>query len=120
MSRLTYLRRVSKPLRWLAGEVKTPPISIEARRELGFLLRQLQERENLSLPHSRPMSSIGNNCHELRVTDKNKIWRLFYHLAKDAVVVLGVEEKKTRTTPKPTIDTCKKRLKSYENRSKTN
>lgn len=55
MSYLTYVRTVSKPLRWLSGEVKTPPMSTEARREMGFLLRQLQEGENLSLPHSRPM-----------------------------------------------------------------
>jgi predicted transcriptional regulator len=28
---------VSRPLRWLAGEVKTPPMSVEAPREMGFL-----------------------------------------------------------------------------------
>ena len=32
-----------KPLAWLHGEVKTPPLSQEARIEAGFLLRQLQE-----------------------------------------------------------------------------
>src|SRR5271166_1781597 len=58
---------VSKPLRWLAGEVKTPPMSVEARREMGFLLRQLQEGENLSLPSCRPMPTIGSGCSELRV-----------------------------------------------------
>ncbi len=31
-----------KPLRWLHGEVKTPPMSREARREMGMLLRELQ------------------------------------------------------------------------------
>jgi len=56
-----------KPLRWLHGEIKTPPLSVEARREMGLLLRDLQEGEMLSLPHSRPMPTIGSQCHELRV-----------------------------------------------------
>ncbi len=64
-----------KSLVWLKGEIKTPPFSREARIEAGFLLRQLQQEEMLSLPHSRPMPSIGKNCHELRITDQNKIWR---------------------------------------------
>lgn len=38
---------MSKPLSWLAGEIKTPPMSIEARREFGYLLRMLQEGEKL-------------------------------------------------------------------------
>jgi phage-related protein len=106
--------QISKPLRWLSGEVKTPPMGREARREMGFLLRQLQEGENLSLPHSRPMPSIGKACHELRVNDRNKTWRLFYFLDSKAIAVLEMDEKKTRQTPKAKIEICKKRLKSYE------
>ena len=30
----------------------------------------------LSMPVSRPMPSIGPGCHELRITDSNKIWRI--------------------------------------------
>ena len=105
---------MSKPLRWLAGEVKTPPMSLEARREFGLLLRQLQEGEPLSLPHSRPMPSIGKACHELRVNDQNKTWRLFYKIDDEAIVILDVVEKNTQQTPKATIDACEKRRKSYE------
>ena len=57
----------SKPLVWLHGEVKTPPFSQQARIEAGVLLRQLQEGESLGLPHSRPMTSIENYCHKLRI-----------------------------------------------------
>jgi hypothetical protein len=60
-----------KPLGWLHGEVKTPPFSQAARIEVGFLLRRLQAGENLGLPHSRPMPSIGQRCHELRINDQN-------------------------------------------------
>jgi phage-related protein len=103
-----------KPLRWLHGEVKTPPMSVEARREMGMLLRDLQEGEKLSLPQSRPMPSIGKRCHELRVNDEDKTWRLVYRLNPDAIVVLEVFGKKSTKTPKSVIDTCQRRLKAYE------
>jgi phage-related protein len=89
-------------------------MSTEARREMGFLLRQLQEGENLSLPHSRPMPSLGKGCHELRVNDRNRTWRLFYFLDDDAIVILEVNEKKTQKTARATKEVCQKRLKSYE------
>lgn len=78
----------SKPLVWLHGEVKTPPFSQAARIETGYLLRSLQESENLSLPHSRPMPSIGARCHELRITDRNATWRIVYRVDPDAIVIL--------------------------------
>jgi DNA-binding XRE family transcriptional regulator len=61
-----------KPLVWLKGEVKTPPFSKAGRLEAGYLLRQLQKGETLSLPHSRPMATIGPRCHELRVIDEGR------------------------------------------------
>jgi hypothetical protein len=39
-----------KPLVWMHGEVKSPPFSKPARLQAGFLLRQLQKGEKLSLP----------------------------------------------------------------------
>ena len=103
-----------KPLRWLHGEVKTPPMSTAARREMGMLLRDLQEGEMLSLPHSRPMPSIGKRCHELRVIGEKKTWRLVYRVEWLAIVILDVFEKKTTKTPRSVIDTCQGRLKMYE------
>ena len=103
-----------KPLVWLHGEVKTPPLSTEARIEAGYLLRKLQNNERLSLPQSRPMTSICAKCHELRINDKDKTWRIVYRLDDDAVVILEVFEKKSQKTPKSIIDTCKKRIISYD------
>jgi phage-related protein len=103
-----------KPLRWLHGEVKTPPMSVAARREVGSLLRDLQEGELLSMPHSRPMPVIGQRCHELRVNDQNKTWRVIYRLDSDAIVILDVFEKKTNKTPLQVIENCQRRLKLYE------
>jgi phage-related protein len=107
-----------KPLTWLHGEVKTPPFSKAARLEIGFLLRQLQRGEPLSMPQSRPMPSIGARCHELRITDADNNWRLVYRIDSDAIVILEVFAKKTGTTPKAVIATCRKRLKEYDNAGK--
>ncbi len=106
-----------KPLHWLYGEVKTPPMTIAARKEMGFLLRLLQDGETLGLPHSRPMPAIGTGCHELRVTDVSGEWRLIYALTNGAVVVLDVFHKKTRATPQTVIIQCARRLRDYHLRT---
>jgi len=102
-----------KPLVWMHGEVQTPPFSREARIEAGTLIRHLQEGENISLPHARPMPNIGQRCLELRINDENITWRIICHIAKDAVVILEVFDKKTNRTPKKVLDTCKARLKRF-------
>ena len=103
----------NRPLAWLHGEIKTPPFTPEARIEAGVLLRRLQRGESLGLPHSRPMPVIGRKCHELRIPDETKPWRVVYHLADDAVVILEVFEKRTRKTPPAVIATCQQRLNRY-------
>src|ERR1700676_2133456 len=92
-----------KPLVWLHGEIKTPPFSKAARMEAGFLLRRLQKGERLAMPVSRPMPSIGERCHELRITDVGANWRIIYRTDPDAVVIAEVFKKKTRKTPEDAI-----------------
>ena len=103
-----------KPLVWLHGQIKTPPFSEEARIEAGYLLGRLQQGEGLSLPHSRPMPSIGRRCHELRVPDRDQAWRIIYRIDPDAIVILEVFAKTTRQSPQSVIETCKERLRHYD------
>lgn len=103
-----------KPLAWLHGEVKTPPFSKQARLEAGVLLRSLQKGEKLGLPHSRPMPSIGARCHELRIRDEESNWRIVYRIDKDAIVIAEVFAKKSASTPRKVIETCKRRLRTYD------
>lgn len=103
-----------KPLVWLHGQIKTPPMSSEARIETGYLLRRLQRGEQPSMPHSRPMPSVGRRCHELRVGDANAIWRIVYRIDADAIVIADVFGKKTRTTPQSVIENCQRRFKEYD------
>jgi len=104
-----------KPLVWLEGEIKTPPFSQAARLETGYLLRRLQRGDMLGMPHSRPLPSIGPRCHELRINDERTTWRIIYRIDSDAIVILEVFSKKSRTTPKAVIDVCRKRLREYDN-----
>jgi phage-related protein len=103
-----------KPLVWLHGEVKTPPLSAAARIEAGFLLRQLQQGARLGMPHSRPMPSIGARCHELRINDAAGTWRIVFRADPDAVVIAGVFKKRTQQTPQSVLADCRRRLKEYD------
>ena len=111
-------RPADVPLVWLFGEVKTPPFSAEARVEAGFLLRRLQQGDTLGLPQSRPMPTIGAGCHELRIPDRSVTWRIVYHVAGDAIVILDVFAKKTEATPPAVLATCRRRLVHYHTASK--
>ena len=99
-----------KPIVWLSGEVRTPPFSAEARVEAGFLLRRLQRGESLGMPHSRPMPSMG----PARIVDGTVSWRLMYHVAPSAIVMLAVFPKKTAATPAAVIAECQKRLALFQ------
>ncbi len=103
-----------KPLFWLSGEIKTPPFTEAARTEAGDLLRDIQIGSSIGMPHSRPMPSIGARCHELRVRDESHNWRIVYRVDVDVVLVVAVFAKTTPKTPRPIIDACKARLKSYD------
>ncbi|MBN1503926.1 MAG: type II toxin-antitoxin system RelE/ParE family toxin [Candidatus Eisenbacteria bacterium] len=104
-----------KPLVWLHGEVKSPPLSQEARIEAGYLLRRLQQGHSLHLPHVRPMRQIGPDCYEMRINDAGATWRIIYRIDADAIVILEVFNKKTPRTPQEVLETCRRRLRSYDN-----
>ena len=107
-----------KPLVWLHGQVKSPPMAASGRLEMGFLLRRLQRGESIAPPHSKPMPTVGKLCHELRVLDARGNWRLIYRVEPDAIVILEVFSKKTQKTPALVIENCRARLKEYENACK--
>ena len=108
------MRPADKPLVWLHGQVKTPPFSMEARIEAGFLLRRLQRGELLAMPHSKPMPSMGTRCHELRIPDAGAQWRIIYRVDPDAIVIAEVFKKQTRTTPKNVMEISRDRLRRYD------
>nr|WP_245562044.1 type II toxin-antitoxin system RelE/ParE family toxin [Stanieria cyanosphaera] len=60
------------------------------------------------------MPSIGARCHELRINDEDKTWRIIYRIDEDAIVIVEVFAKKTNKTPDAVIKRCQKRLKHYD------
>jgi phage-related protein len=107
-----------RPLVWLGGELVTPPLSREARVEAGVLLRRIQEGEHIGMPHARAMGSVGPRCHELRINDRGQTWRVVYRVDPDAVIILEVFSKKSRTTPDDVLQTCRRRLAMYDRLAK--
>lgn len=81
-------------------------------------LRKLQRGELIGMPHSRPMPGIGARCHELRVKDKEKDWRIVYRLDPDAIPIVEVFLKTTRQTPTHIIAACRKRFGAYDEKAK--
>lgn len=113
---MTYLHVVDgteKPLVWLRGEIHSPPFSAQARLEAGALLRRLQRGELLTMPHARPMPVIAPRCHELRIVDEHRSWRVIYRIDPDAIVILDVFQKTTQRTPQRVIADCARRLRHY-------
>lgn len=86
-------------------------LPVEVRREFGSLLTMLQKGETLGEPQSKVMRAIHKNAFELRVKDRNGIYRVIYVLAiKDKIIVPHAFMKKTQKTPLKEISTAIKRL----------
>ena len=60
------------------------------------------------------MPSVGAGCHELRIVDGTLNWRIMYHIANDAGVILDVFKKQTPATPTAVIVGCRRRLAEYQ------
>jgi phage-related protein len=104
-----------KAVLWLHSEgIKTPPFSARGRHRAGMLIRSLQQGDSLEMPDSRPMPEIGKRCHELRIRDGNVVWRIIYRIDHDAIILVEVFKKKTRSTPKQIVDVCRSRLAKYD------
>lgn len=103
-----------KPVIWVHGEVKSPPFSKAARKQVGDLLLKVQKGILPVFPHSRPMPSIGPHCHELRVPDAGKAWRVIYSVHSQAIFVIDVFQKTTRQTPNWVLQNCRERLRRIE------
>lgn len=98
---------------WLGGAIKTPPLDKEDRLEAGYLLRRLQAGLQVLMPHSRPMPSVGQRCHELRINDKMSTWRIVYRIDADVILILEVFQKKVEKTPQSVFETSRRRARKY-------
>lgn len=84
----------------------------EIKNKIGDLVLDLQNGKSLTMPESRPIPSVGQGSHEIRVKDSENQYRAFYYLkVKEKILVFHTFVKKTEKTLKREIDLGKKRLK---------
>ena len=87
----------------------------EVRGELADAIARLELGQMLSMPLSRPMSTIGSGVHELRFRDKSGIYRSIYWLAgKNGIYLLHAFQKKAQKTPPQNIAISKDRLRKVQ------
>ncbi|MBK7890112.1 MAG: type II toxin-antitoxin system RelE/ParE family toxin [Bdellovibrionales bacterium] len=86
--------------------------SVEVRQEIGALLRLIQQGEQLGLPQSKPVKQLAPSAFELRIKDRDGIYRVFYvFFDKHRVFVPHAFIKKSRKTPMQEIETGRRRLR---------
>lgn len=107
-------RPTRKNLRWLHGEIKTPPFTTEGRIEAGQLLGRLQEGESLGMPHSRPLRGVGAGVQELRVRDAGHNWRIVYRVDPTIILIVAVYAKTSATAQDKENAKARKRLAQYD------
>ena len=84
----------------------------EVLEDLLDAISLLTQGLTLNMPLSRPMPKVDKNVHELRLKDKNGIYRFFYVVKKkEAIYLVHAFQKKTQKTPKKNIALVKKRIR---------
>lgn len=64
------------------------------------------------------MPVIGARCHELRVQDEKRTWRIVYRVDSDAVIIAEAFAKTSQATPRAAIQLSQDRLRRYDQASK--
>ncbi len=81
------------------------------RFEIGTNISRVQWR----WPISRPLvGAFGSGLYEVRTSFEGNIYRVFFCINDDAMVVLHGFQKKTQKTPQREIDTARLRQKEVE------
>ena len=84
----------------------------EVRRELGKAIWDLQLGYELRMPLSRPMPEVGSGVAELRVRDREGIFRTFYYTKSPrGILVFHAFKKTSQQTDKKDILLGRKRFK---------
>jgi len=98
-----YASGENKPVRdWL---LKLEP---KQRKEIGADIQAVQWR----WPVSKPLvDGLGGGLYEVRSSIDSRIFRVFFCIQNDAMVLLHGIEKKTQKTPKQALDIARKRIK---------
>jgi len=100
-----------KALTFVGGsDAELRAFPVVARRRTGYQLYLVQMGE--APFDSKPLSSIGPGCREVRVRDASGAYRVFFVATMgDDVFVLHCFQKKTQRTPQAALDTGRRRYR---------
>jgi phage-related protein len=88
----------------------------KTKREIGTLLMLIQLGKRLGEPQSKPMKSIHQNAHELRIKDRKGTYRVIYVFNIGGVIFIPhAFTKKTQKTPQKEIELSIRRLQELLN-----
>lgn len=85
---------------------------LEARRQTGQAIWELQQGKTLGMPLSRPMLDVAPGVAEIRVKDRSGAYRTFYlAVAARGLLVFHAFGKKSQQTPAHEIRLARARLR---------
>lgn len=94
-------------------ELKEFPV--EVLEDFLDAIAKLQNELLLTMPLSKSLSNIHVSLHELRLKDRNGIYRVFYYIKKaEAIYKIHTFKKKTQKIPLRTIEVVKNRLRTIK------
>ncbi len=100
---IVILRQVEREFRKVPKEVL---IDVYA------LFDELTYGKTIGMPHSRPLPSIAKGLHELRLTNNDGIYRIFYVIKMgDSIYILHILKKKTQKLSKQVKQLLLSRIK---------
>jgi phage-related protein len=88
-------------------------LSVAERQAIGKDIRKVEYGWPLGMP---TCDALGQGLWEIRTSLENRIARIFFCLAGNRVVLLHGIIKKSRTAPKPDLDTARRRKRDLEAR----
>ena len=89
---------------------------VEVKKDLGKAILELQKGASIGPPLSKPIKTVAKGVSELRLKDRNGIYRVFYFLESSrGVIVFHAFVKKSQKTPQKEIEIGRKRLKELLN-----
>ena len=116
VSQIWDTRRVKAAIFHPAARAAIRSFPEPVRKELGKAIFDLQRGEFLAMPLSRPMPSVAQGVHELRIRDSAGIYRiLFYTKSAQGVLVIHAFVKKTPKMPRHELELAKRRLRELLN-----
>ncbi len=93
-------------------EIRTWPI--EVKKDLGSILTKLQKRQKVGWPDVDSVRSIGAGCAEIRLSNQDGIFRVFFVVETVfGILVFHSFRKKTQQTPGSEKLIARKRLNAF-------